>query len=132
MRVIPSRKVAVIVLGNQSGIGLVRTRDAAMQALISSLAPTTLATTPQPVAPSPDESARLAGSYRNGRTGIDLVLQGSELRARPIPGNGDGALVRRLGDGRYAAGTNRFTVVTGRDGKTMYLMGGSRAMRKQN
>ena len=132
MRVFPQRKLAVIVLGNQSGIGLARTRDAAIQALVPSLSASAPSTSSPPAAPSAEESARLVGSYRNGRGGIDLLMQGTELRARQVPGSGAPALVQRLGNGMYSAGNSRFIIVTGRDGKTLYLMGGSRAMRKQN
>ena len=91
---------------------------------------------PAPVAISADTQTRLTGSYRNGRAnGFDIFAKDGGLRLRSIAAAGDatnGVPMQRLGTKWYVAGNNRFAIVTGADGKTMYLVTGLRAMRKQD
>ena len=134
-RVIPGRKLAVIVLGNQSGIALRRTMEAATDAVRTASRADAFAV-PAPVAISADAQSKLTGSYRNGRAnGFDIIAKDGELRLRSIAATGDatnGVPMKRLGTKWYVAGNNRFAIVTGADGKTLYLVSGLRAMRKQD
>jgi CubicO group peptidase (beta-lactamase class C family) len=135
-RVILARKLAVIVLGNQTGIALRRTLDAATAA-VTTVPQAEQFALPVPTAVAADAQGRLTGAYRNGRSsGFDLFVQNGELRVRAITATGAAATgipVQRLeGSNWFVAGNNRFAIVTGADGKTTYLISGLRAMRKQN
>jgi len=136
-RAIPSRRIAVIVLGNQSGISLRRTLDAATAALDPDLQPhADLVGRPTPRAIDAAAQSQLVGSYRNGRTsGVDIFVTDGALLARSLSGASDaanGVPLQRIGTNWFVAGTSRFAIVTGADGKTRYAVVGVRAMKKQD
>jgi CubicO group peptidase (beta-lactamase class C family) len=133
-RAIPSRRIAIIVLGNQSGIALRRTLDAATAALDPDLR-SEPPSRPAPTTVDASAQSQLVGSYRNGRTtGIDIFVKDGQVQARSLTSAGDAATgvpLQRIGTSWFVAGNTRFAIVTGADGKTRYAVVGVRAMRKQ-
>lgn len=132
-RMIPDRRVAVIVLADRTGASLVQTFEAATRIALS--LPTDVRTAPVRIAgtarprldqlPVPELDA-LTGRYANGGLRIDIVRQGGRVMMR---GNGDeAAAVDRLPDGRYVAGGQPFTFVRGANTGRVYLFIAGRAL----
>jgi CubicO group peptidase (beta-lactamase class C family) len=121
----PKEKVGIIVLANRGGAGMPKTVQKAAELLLQ-LGPAEKPADAQK--PSPEELEKLAGVYRNGTAVLELKWADGKLTLA----GGKERAVEPLGGMRFRAdGGETFEVVTGRDGKTTYLVRGLRAMRKQ-
>ncbi len=134
IRMLPDQKVAVIVLANRNGASLSRTATRALE-LLAPLPTATAEPSPtKPLTMTPAEMAEYAGAYsQTTKPDVELLVK-------------DGALYMRLGtnslavtklDGRRFAVTRpgtaapqEFMLTRGKDGKTIYLTQGTRAMKK--
>ena len=77
IRMVPSRKLGVIVLANRTGVGLTRTADKAMEIALG-LPPATNETAAE-VALTPSDLHAYAGTYSQGRTSVDIVVKDGKL-----------------------------------------------------
>ena len=78
--------------------------------------------------PNAEELAKLVGVYRHRVTSFELKLSDGKLTI--TDGKKEGT-IEALGGMRFRReGGEEFEVVTGKDGKTTYLIGGGRAAKK--
>ena len=126
---VPSRRVAVIVLANAGGRRPYAVADAALDALLPGvLSP--VAPTPATVPMDSAEMARYAGRYAAGMM-VEVTVDGGVLTLH----QGDAALpIRKLADGRFVAGGEQgggwLAFVPGSDGAVKYLHFNMRAFRR--
>jgi hypothetical protein len=131
MRILPERRVGAVVIANRSGSGLDRTLDAAMETVLGPSRGETTAASGADAAVTPEDVAALEGRWANGRASVvEFKAAGGALTAT-VGTSGTALPVRRGADGRYRAGGQAFSVITGKDGKTRYLVAGARAYRRE-
>jgi CubicO group peptidase (beta-lactamase class C family) len=133
VRMLPDQKVGVIVLANRNGASLSRTATRALELMVPVAAPVT-EPAPKPVPLTPAEIAEYAGAYsQTAKPDVELVAKDGQLLLK------SGALslpVSRLTATRFvvtrpgATTPQEFTLTRGRDGKTLYLHQGTRALRR--
>ena len=119
---LPARRAGLIVLCNQTGESLPKTRAKVMEMLggpkpESSAVETTI---------QPNEFRKYVGSYRNGETTTQIVDRDGKLFVGPMElrkGEG-GWLIAKSADGKAP---RRIFAVVGPDGRIEYLHEGSRA-----
>jgi CubicO group peptidase (beta-lactamase class C family) len=126
IRMVPSRRFGVVVLANRTGVGMTRTADAAIEAVLK---PGAAATPPQrpAMATSAADRARFAGQYSQGPRQITIEANGDRLVLRQ---GGRELPLQRIGDLEFTAGENRFVLVTDASGAITYLHTGGRSWRK--
>jgi CubicO group peptidase (beta-lactamase class C family) len=131
---VPDRKVGVIVLGNRTGSGLTRTTAKAVELAASLTAPPPSTDSAKPIPMSPSEMAELAGAYSQTlKPDVELFVRDGQLLMKF---GANGLPVTKVAESRLAvqrpggAPPQEFTVTRGKDGKTLYLHQGSRALRK--
>ena len=144
IRMVPERKIAVIILTNRTGSSLPKTASRALEiALGQKLSSDPPAGQPQPL--TEQEAANLVGIYTNHRQTIELFLRDGQLQARrsgDTSFSGAASSVLKSGDRRLVLTglttkdepshtQSTLIVVPGKDGKAEYLCSGSRALKKQ-
>jgi CubicO group peptidase (beta-lactamase class C family) len=123
---VPSRRFGVVVLANRSGVGLERTANAAIEAVLRPPHEPTAAT--QPVTPaSAADRARFAGEYSQGPRQITIEARGNGLIVRQ---GGRETPLLKTGDLELAAGESRFVFVTDDTGTITFLHSGGRSWKK--
>ncbi len=123
----PGEKVGVIVLANRGAAGMPKTVAKAAELLLPLGPAAKPADAPKPAG---GELAKLAGTYRNGPQSVTLKWADGKLAQ--ADGQKDRA-VEPLGGARFRAeGGDPFEIVTGKDGKTAYLVRGTRALKKDD
>ena len=127
IRMVPARRFGVVVLANRTGVGLRRTADAAIEAVLG-LAPETTTSKPVSMSTSAADRQRFAGEYSQGaRRRMTIAAQGNELVIRQ---DGDELPLKQTGDLELSAGENRFIFVTDATGTITFLHFGGRSWRK--
>ena len=127
---VPSRRVAVIVLANRAGRRPYAVADAALDALLPGVLEP-ISPVPGPVAMDSTEMARYVGRYANGIV-VTVTVDDGVLTLH----QGAVALpIRKLADGRLVAGSEEsgggwIAFVPGRDGAVEYLHYNMRAFRR--
>jgi CubicO group peptidase (beta-lactamase class C family) len=133
IRMLPDQKVGVIVLANRNGANLSQTATAALELLVP-LAPAGAPPAPKPVPLTVAESAQYAGAYsQTAKPDVEFVLLNGQISLK----SGTGLLpVMKLDARRLvvmrpgAAAPQEFQVTRGKDGRTLYLHQGTRALKK--
>ncbi len=132
IRLLPEHKVGVIVLANRNGASLSRTATAALESVVT-LPPARTEPALKPVPTTAAEIEEYAGAYSQTATPtVELVVKDGQLYVK----TGASLLpVTKIGPNRFAASRAgasplEFTVTRGKDGKTLYLTQGTRAVRK--
>jgi hypothetical protein len=133
IRMLPDQKVGVIVLANRNGASLSRTATAALEALVA-LAPPVTPPAAKPIPMTAAEIAEYAGVYsQTAKPDVELVVKDGQLNLKTGTSL---ATVTKIGSTRFAASRpgaaapQEFGLVRGRDGKTLYLLQGTRALKK--
>ena len=133
IRMLPDQKAAVIVLANRNGASLSRTATAALESVVA-LPPVVTATAAKPIAMTAAEMADYAGSYsQTTKPDVELLVKDGQLY---LKAGTSLAAVTKIGSTRFAAtrpgaaAPQEFTLTRGQDGKTLYLLQGTRALRK--
>jgi CubicO group peptidase (beta-lactamase class C family) len=127
---VPSRRVAVIVLANRAGRRPYAVADAALDALLPGVLEP-IAPMPGPVAMDSTEMARYVGRYASGIV-VNVTVDDGALTLH----QGPLALpIRKLADGRFVAGSEEtaggwVAFVSGPDGAVQYLHYSMRAFRR--
>lgn len=127
---VPSRRIAVIVLANRAGRRPYAVADAALDALLPGVLEP-IAPMPGPVPMDSTEMARYVGRYASGVV-VNVTVDDGVLTLH----QGAAALpIRRLADGRFVAGSEEtgggwVAFVPGRDGSVQYLHYNMRAFRR--
>jgi CubicO group peptidase (beta-lactamase class C family) len=127
---VPSRRVAVIVLANRAGRRPYAVADAALDALLPGVLEP-ISPVPGPAAMDSTEMARYVGRYASGivvNVTIDAGLLTLHQGAVALP-------IRKLADGRFVAGSEEtgggwVAFVPARDGAVQYLHYNMRAFRR--
>lgn len=129
----PDQKVGVIILANRTGASLSRTATRALELLIP-LAPAPTTSRPAPVALSAAEAAEYAGAYsQTAKPDIELFVNNGRLFMKAAAGPQP---VMKIGANRLvvvrsgSANARELQVTRGKDGKTLYLHQGTRALRR--
>jgi len=133
IRMLPDQKVGVIVLANRNGASLSRTATAALELLVP-LAPAVTPPAPKPVPLTIAECVQYLGAYsQTAKPEVEFVLLNGELHLK----SGTTLLpvmkldARRLVVMRPGTQTpQEFLVTRGKDGRTLYLHRGTRALKK--
>ncbi len=133
IRMLPDQKEAVIVLANRNGASLPRTSTAALES-VARLQPAATEPAAKPVTMTAAEVAEYAGAYsQTGKPDVELVAKDGHLYLKTATSM---LPVAKVGTTRFAAARpggsapQEFTITRGRDGKTLYLHQGTRALRK--
>jgi CubicO group peptidase (beta-lactamase class C family) len=133
LRMFPDQKVAIILAVNRSGGNLGRTMEKAME-LTLPLEPRKQPAVPQSIAMNEAEMVRLAGTYSQGASKIEILVRDGKLYAQQGPRQLE---VLKLGGEKYAVSVPGaptppvFALIPGPDGKTMFLHQGGRTLRRQ-
>jgi CubicO group peptidase (beta-lactamase class C family) len=123
----PAQKVGIIVLANRTEVSLPKTVARAAELLLPLRSEAKPAETAKP---TPEEMAKLAGTYRNGATTLELKWMDEKL---VLSDKGKNQPVVMLGSSRFRDGKGDLVeVIKGQDGKTVYLFRSGRALRKQD
>jgi CubicO group peptidase (beta-lactamase class C family) len=138
-RIIPERRVGVVLLANRTGASLVGSLEAATEVALAMQARGGPPPTPGPaqaeggrgqIAEAPLLES-LLGRYVNapGELELELLMRGGRVMMR---GNGESGPVPvdRLPDGRYSAGGQAFSFIRGRRTGRIYLFVAGRALRR--
>jgi CubicO group peptidase (beta-lactamase class C family) len=122
----PAHHVGIIVLANRTEVTLPKTVARAADLLL----PLGAESKPAEAAkPTSEELAKLAGTYHNGATTIELKWKDEKLVQVD---KGKDRPVAILGGSRFRDGNGDVVeVIKGQDGKTTYLFRSGRALRKQ-
>lgn len=128
IRMVPSRKMGVVVLANRTGVTLPRTTEAAIAAALGPLPP--ISSSP-PISPSPHPSAEelraFAGTYSQGARTVSVVDKGGTLFLR----QGTNQTAMEHVDARtFRVGTARYIFVVNTSGAVTFLHSGGRSWRK--
>jgi CubicO group peptidase (beta-lactamase class C family) len=126
IRMVPSRRVGVVVLANRTGVGMTRTAEAAIEAVLK-LAPEPTSPTQMPMPTSAADLARFTGEYSQGLRRITIEAKGSELMIRL---EGDERVLQKTGDLEFKAAGARFVFVSGPSGAITFLHNGGRSWKK--
>jgi CubicO group peptidase (beta-lactamase class C family) len=130
---VPEHHFGVIILANRTGANLAKTAEKAMETLLP-LAPPGPPSVVTELAFSEEEKAVLPGIYVHPPSQrVEIVLKEGNLSLRR--GSTDLPLRKTGPDRISAAGADtargqQYVVVRGKDGKTLYLFSGGRAMKK--
>jgi CubicO group peptidase (beta-lactamase class C family) len=138
VRLVPQRRIGIIVLGNRTGASLVRSFETATAIALAlpnscpAAGPAAPATVSAVAGPPMPPIEQLVGRYVNkaGELSLDLALERGKVTARADSGGPTGS-VDRLPDGRYVTGGQPFTFVRGRKTKHIYLFIAGRALRRE-
>jgi CubicO group peptidase (beta-lactamase class C family) len=133
IRMLPDQKVGVVVLANRNGASLSRTATRALELMVP-LAPAVTEPAQKPAALTAAEIADYAGAYsQTAKAEVELVAKDGQLF---LKSNASLLPVSRVGANRFSvarAGSSapqEFTLTRGKDGKTLYLHQGTRALRR--
>jgi len=133
VRMLPDQKVAVIVLGNRSGASLSRTATRALELMVP-LSPAVTEPAPRPVSMTPAEMAEYAGVYsQTAKPDAELFVKDGQLFLKSGPAT---LPVTKIDANRFvvtrpgAAAPQEFMLTRGKDGRTLYLRQGTRALKK--
>jgi len=130
---VPDKRFAVVILANRSGASLNKTAEKAMEMFLT-LTPKTEPKTPAELPISEADAAAWVGTYQNAPAEkIEIFPKDGKLFLR----RGTSELpLRKTGENQISAGASgnprqaQFTIVRGKDGRTLYLHSGGRAFRK--
>ncbi len=126
IRMVPSRKLGVIVLANRTGVGLIAPPTRRWKSPWDCHRPRT--TTAAELALTPNDLHAYAGTYSQGRTSVDIVVQDGKLvlkqnsREQPLMKFGE--------DDLRIAGGARYVFVRGAHGGIEFVHAGGRSLRK--
>jgi CubicO group peptidase (beta-lactamase class C family) len=133
IRMLPDEKAAVIVLANRNGASLTRTATAGLEAVVP-LPASAITPAAKPIPMTAAEISDYAGSYsQTSKPDVELVVKDGQLCLKTGTAL---ATVTKIGAARFAAARpgagapQEFGLVRGRDGKTLYLQQGTRALKK--
>ena len=126
IRMVPSRRFGVVVLANRSGISMLRTADAALEAFLK---PATSRTSSKPtiMSTSTADHARFAGEYSQGPRRMIIESKGSELILRQ--GSRETPL-QKTGDLELTAAETELVFVTDASGAITFVHSGGRSWKK--
>ena len=123
VRLLPERRIAVIILNNRDGVRLNKTFAKGFQLMLPSLkAPATVEQPKPALSMSEAEMARYAGTYVN-RWPIEILSRDGKLFFK----QGNELLVTKIGKNRFAVTppgapqAQEFLIVSDADGKSAYL-----------
>jgi CubicO group peptidase (beta-lactamase class C family) len=126
IRMVPSRRVGVVVLANRSGVTLARTADKATEVALN-LPPAKAEPTRQPVPTTAEERARFIGTYSQGPRQMTIALKGDALvlqqAARELP-------LQKVGDLAFSSAAGSYVFVADASGAVTFLHTGGRSWRK--
>jgi CubicO group peptidase (beta-lactamase class C family) len=123
IRMIPERRVAVIVVTNQTGEDLPETAERALE-LATPLAPKPAEVSQPAEQITPDDIARIAGAYQNGAGRLEIFERDHHLFGRT--GAKDVELVKNS-ESSYEAGNSTLTMIAGEDRRVEYVFFNARA-----
>ena len=123
IRMIPERRVAVIVVTNQTGETLPETAERALE-LTTPLAPKPADVSQHAQQITPDDVARIAGTYQNGAGRLEIFERDHHLLGRT--GAKDVELVKNS-ESSYQAGNSTLIVIAGEDRRVEYVFFNGRA-----
>jgi hypothetical protein len=123
IRMIPERRVAVIVVTNQTGEDLPETAERALE-LATPLAPKPAKVSQPAQQITPDDIARIAGTYQNGAGRLEIFERDHHLFGRT--GAKDVELVKNS-ESSYEAGNSTLTMIAGEDRRVEYVFFNGRA-----
>jgi CubicO group peptidase (beta-lactamase class C family) len=126
IRMVPSRRFGVVVLANRTGVGMTRTADAALEAVLNPVPQPTPAKLTTMVTSAADR-VRFVGKYSQGPRQMTVAAKGDELF---VTQSDREVLLRRIGELEFTAGENRFVFVTDTAGVVTFLHSGGRSWRK--
>jgi CubicO group peptidase (beta-lactamase class C family) len=128
IRMVPSKKFAVIAVANRTGIGLNTTSEMAMQIGLASLPPRGTSTAAPPAsARAAAELNAFVGTYSQGPRTFELLLRDGALIFRQNNREQSAAI---SGDGLLVGSGGRWVAVRNTSGAVEYLHAGSRSWRK--
>jgi CubicO group peptidase (beta-lactamase class C family) len=134
IKMIPDHHVAVIVLGNRTGVSLSKTAEKAMELMLP-LKPKESDRPKQEISMTSAEFNDYSGSYGQREVSVEILVKDGKLFLK------QGQIerpVRKIGEHRFAASapgnasTTEFALVPGADGKIEYFQAGLRAMKKRS
>jgi len=129
---VPDRRFGVIILANRTGASLSKTAEKAMEIMLP-LAPKPPDEAERDLPLSAADKADWPGTYAHASQRAEIVLKGETLFLRR---GANDLPIRKTGENRFTASTpgtprgQQYVVVRGKDGKTLYLLSGGRAMKK--
>jgi len=125
IRMVPSRKMGVVVLANRTGVSLPRTTEAAIAAALGPLPPSDpgVATGAVEVV----DIARFGGTYSQGARTMSVVNRDGKLFL--IDGTRETAL-EHVDKDTFRVGTTRYIFVVNTSGAVTFLHSGGRSWRK--
>ncbi len=137
IRMLPDQHVGVIVLANRNGASLSRTATRALELVASFSAPAAEPANqalPKPMPLTASEVAEYAGAYsQTSKPDVELVIRDGQLFVK----SGTALLpVMKLDARRFVvirpapAAPQEVTIARGKDGKTLYVHQGTRALRR--
>ena len=130
VRIVPDRKVGIIILANRTGALPARTLEALTTLLVPGISPST-STQDTGVLVRTSNARELVGHYINSSPDLDFRLVDSAgVVALRQTSDGPAIPTRRLHDGRYKVGGQIFSIVRGRRTQAQYLVIASHALRK--
>ena len=126
IRMVPSRRFGVVVVANRTGVGMTRTADAAVEAILK---PHPAAEPParRTVASTAADLARFAGDYTQGARQITIAAKDNGLVIRQA---GRENPLDPIGDLEFTAAGARFVLVADSSGAITFLHSGGRSWRK--
>lgn len=121
VRMAPEHQFSIIILTNRSGALLLKSFEKATESALR-LAPEVKAPAKEPLPISEDEMSRYAGSYVNSPTylSVEILKKGNELFLKQV-GSSEMSRIIRIGENRFSADGEEFTLVPGADGAAEYL-----------
>jgi CubicO group peptidase (beta-lactamase class C family) len=130
---VPEHRFGVIILANRTGVSLNKTAEKAMEILLP-LKPPTQAEVEKELIFSDKDKSELPGTYFHPPAQrVEIVLKDDKLFLRR--GSTDLPL-RKIGTDRISAAAEgaargqQYVIVRGKDGKSLYLHSGGRALKK--
>lgn len=130
VRLIPDRKVGIIILANRTGALPARTLEALTALFVPDAASSSSARDEGTVV-STSGSRELLGRYVNSSPDLDMRLVDSAgFVALRQSTSGAATPIRRLRDGRYSVGGQIFAIAKGRRTEAQYLVIASHALRR--
>jgi CubicO group peptidase (beta-lactamase class C family) len=123
IRMIPVRRVAVIVVTNQTGETLPETAEKALE-LATPLAPKPADVSQPAQQITPDDIARIAGTYQNGAGRLEIFERDHHLFGRT--GAKDVEFVKN-NESSYEAGNSTLIMIAGEDRRVEYVFFNGRA-----
>jgi CubicO group peptidase (beta-lactamase class C family) len=129
IRMVPSRRVGVVVLANRTGVALNSTANAALEAVLN-LPPDGPGLRARPELPvTAADRTRFTGTYSQGPRQVTVAANGDALVLRQ--GTRETPL-RRLDDLEFLAGATRYVFVADASGAVTFLHSGGRSWRRIN